>query len=867
MKKVFKIIGIVLLLFIISLFAIPFFFQDVIKDKIVAAINKNVDATVSFEDADLSLFRSFPQASVSLDKLLIVNKAPFEGDTLISFGELHLDMSIRELFKGKDEPMEIKAISTKNGLINILFNKDGIGNFDIALKNADKKDDGKSEPLSLKIKEYKVENFTFRYFDEKSKMRMSIDSLYHSGSGDFAQSKLDLVTQSDARVSFDMDKINYMNRVPVSLKATLGIDTEASKYSFKQNTAMINKLPLEFDGFIQLLENGQQYDLTFSTPSSSFKNFLGLVPSAYSGSLDNVKTEGNFTVKGFAKGVYTDTTVPKFNIAIASNDASFQYPNLPKAVRNIVIDAKIINDTGILNDTYVNLDKLSFAIDQDVFSAKANIRNVVENPLVDAALKGTINLANLSKAYPMKLDTPLSGILKADVVTKIDMASVENSQYEKIYNAGSISVSGFRYTPDGGKPFNISTAAVQFNPSRVDLKQFNATTGKSDLNLTGRLDNVYGFAFRNQTLKGNFNMQSNQIAVSDFMTKTPAKGEKKASDAVKIPAFLDCTIAAKANTVLYDNLTLKNVSGTVILRDETASLQNVKTNIFGGAIGLTGNVSTKSKVPTFDMDLSMNAVDIAQTFTQLDMMRNIAPIAGVVNGKLNSTINVKGNLDAKEMTPVLNTLSGDLKGQLLSTTVNPTTSGLLTKLDNSLNFIDLQKINLNDLRAALTFQNGKVTLKPVDLKYKDIKLQFNGQHGFDQSMAYNVKFDVPAKYLGPEINNLLAKLTPADAAKIDNVPVNANLTGNFANPKITTDVKSAVGNLTNQLVQAQKQQLIDKGKTTIGNILSGATKKDTAKPAGTTPPKDIKEQAGNVLKDLFGKKKKAAEQPKTEPAK
>src|SRR5690606_30713697 len=114
--------------------------------------------------------------------------------------------------------------------------------------------------------------------------------------------------------------------------------------------------------------------------SSAFKNFLGLVPSAYSGSLDNVKTTGEFTVQGFAKGLYSDNTVPKFNVAIASNNASVQYPDLPKSVQNIVIDAKIINETGILNETYVNLDKLSFKIDRDVFNASANIRNVVENP-------------------------------------------------------------------------------------------------------------------------------------------------------------------------------------------------------------------------------------------------------------------------------------------------------------------------------------------------------------------------------------------------------------------------------------------------------------------------------------------------------
>jgi hypothetical protein len=864
LKKVLKITGIILLLLIVALFAIPYFFKDTIKEKVIEAINKNLDATVAVEDFDLSLFRSFPQANVNLEKLTIINKAPFAGDTLISFGELNLDMSVKELFKDKAEPINIDAIASKNGLINIIFNKDGVGNFDIALKNAEKKNDGKSDPLALKIKEYKIENFRFKYTDEKSKIRLSIDSLNHSGTGDFTETKLDLVTTSTAKVSLDMDKTNYMKKVPLTLNATLGIDTEKKKYSFKQNKALINQLPLEFDGFIQILETGQQYDLTFKTPSSDFKNFLGLIPSAYSGSLDKVKTEGKFTVGGFAKGIYSETTVPKFNISITSNDASFQYPDLPKSVKHIVIDTKIVNDTGIMNDTYVNLDKLSFAIDQDVFNAKANIRNIAENPLVNAQLNGTINLANLSKAYPIKLKKSMSGILKANVTTKFDMQSVEKSQYQNIVNAGNIDLRGFKYTDDNGKALNINTAIVQFNPSHINLQQLNASTGKSDLSASGTLDNFYGFLFKDQVLKGNFTMSSNQLAVSDFMTEdTSDKKTAGKKEGVKIPAFLDCTINAKANTVLYDNLVMKNVSGKMTIRDQKVTLENVKTNMFGGLIGVAGNVSTKEKIPTFDMNLNLNGVDIAQTFTQLDMMKNIAPIAGVINGKLNSNIKVSGNLDSKEMTPDLKTINGGLTGQLLSTTVNPTTSPLLTSLDNSLNFIDLYKVNLIDLKTALTFSNGKVNLKPMELKYKDVKVQFSGAHGFDQVMDYNVKFDVPAKYLGTEVNNLIAKLTPADAKKIENIPVVANLTGNFKNPKIKTDVKQAVGNLTAQLVKMQKDKLIQQGTGVLGNILNPKPKDSTK--ANAPKNNDIKTQASNAIKDLFGKKKAAP--AKTEPAK
>ena len=851
-KKILKISGIVLLVLLVAAFAIPYFFKDQIKAKITQAINESVDAKVAFKDADLSLFKGFPKATISIEKLSIINKAPFAGDTLVAFDELNLKMSVMELFNGENDPMNIEGVSSKNGLINIIFNKDGIGNFDIALKNKEQQDNGKSKPLALKIKNYEVENFKFKFTNEATKIKMVLDSINHSGSGDFTNNILDLDTKTTAKVSMSMDKMNYMNNVAVSLDAVLGIDMDKSKYTFKENKAKINDLALEFDGFLQMVPTGQQYDLKFKTPTSSFKNFLGLIPASYRSSTENVKTSGDFTVVGFAKGLLSDTTVPKFNIAIASNNASFQYPNLPKAVKNIVIDTKIINETGVMNDTYVNLEKLSFSIDQDVFNAKATIKNVATNALVDAALKGTINLGNLSKAYPIKLDKPLTGILKADVTTKFDMASVEKSDYQKINNAGSMSITGFKYVDETGKAMNISSAMVQFNPSRVNLQEFKATTGKSDISATGVLDNFYGFLFRKQELKGNFNMVSNQIAVSDFMTTVPvdAKTEVKAtSTAMKIPAFLNCSLTAKANTVLYDNLILKDCSGKLLVKDQAVTLENVKTNIFGGQIGMNGMVSTKEKIPKYNMHLGFDKVDITQTFTQLEMFKKIAPIAGVVTGKLNSTINLSGNLNDKEMTPDLKTLSGDLLGQMVGTSINPSASTLLSAISQNVKFVDLKKLNLNDVKVALAFKDGKVTVKPFDIKYQDMKVTVAGTHGFDQVMNYNLKLDVPAKYLGSEANALLAKLSPSDVAKLDNIPVNATVTGSFSKPKVSTDIKSATTSLATSLAKQQKQKLVTKGASALEDLINKNTKS-----GDTTKTKKVVNQAKDLLNGLFKKK-------------
>ncbi|GGB81829.1 hypothetical protein GCM10007424_22400 [Flavobacterium suaedae] len=885
-KKILKWVGIVLLVLIILLVTAPFIFKDKIKSMVAKAINEQVDATVAFEDVSLSLFSNFPMASVTIDKLSIINKAPFEGDTLVYMGRIDASMSLNELFKGEGEAMSLETLHTKDGVVNILFNENGVGNFDIAIKDDSQKPEdnaSESKPFALDLKDYQVENLRFRYYDAGSKMSMVIDSLYHEGHGNFEQNVLDLDTKTTANLTFDMDGTNYMRDVHLKLDAILGIDLENSVYTFKENKAHINQLPLEFDGSLALLEEGQKFDLTFKTPTSSFKNFLGLVPESYSGNLEGVETQGDCSITGMVKGVMTDDTIPAFNITILSDNASFKYPDLPKSIQNIVIDAKVVNETGIINDTYVNVDKLGFRIDKDIFNANATIKNVAENPLVNAALKGTINLGNLGQAYPVDLDIPLAGIIKADISTKFDMKSIEENKYENTDNRGSLALSGFTYSGDDlPNPIKINQANLQFNPTRVNLSEFNAETGGSDLAMSGSLNNFYGFLFKDQVLKGNFNLSSNKLMVSDFMTaETPeaTKGTKKedtketaqtgkpaqASEPVKIPAFLDCTITAKANTVVYDDLNLKNVAGKLIIRDETVTLENLRTDMFQGVITANGNVSTKTNVPNFTMSLDLNKVDIPSTFTQLEMLKSIAPIANVITGKLSTDIVLSGNLDNKEMTPVLNSLTGSLTGQLLNTAVKAENSKLLSSLDRNVDFIDMSKLNLDNVKANLTFDDGKVNIKPIDLNYKDVGITVGGQHGFDQTMNYTVTFDVPAKYLGKEVNNLIASLNDTDASKIT-VPVNAVITGSFDNPKVSTDIKSSVTSLTQQLIQQQKDKLINQGKDKLkdklNDILGGGKKEEennnTDNNQSTDDKKEEKpeDKVKDAIKDLFGKKKK-----------
>jgi hypothetical protein len=871
MKKFFKIIGIILLIFIAILIAIPFVLESKIDTIVQNYADENLNADLSFDDISLSLISSFPKAEVHVENLKIINRAPFKDETLATAKSISFEMPIGELFKGTEEPLIINEIIADELLLTLKTNTNGTTNYDIVIadENIASSADSPSKGFSFDVENYELNNSAFTYIDEDSSTKFYLTEINHSGKGVFSGNTSELDTKTEAKVSMSIDSTTYLSNNSIKLDALIDLDLTQNKYTFKDNKGFINGLPLEFQGFVQMVEEGQQVDISFKNPESKFKDFLAVIPQTYAKNIENVTTTGNFTVNGVIKGLVSEETIPTLDINMHSDNASFKYPNLPKGVDNIKIDASIKNTTGNVDDTFVDINTLDFKIDQDVFKSEAHIKNLTGNMSVNANLDGVLNLANITKAYPVELENQLSGILKGKLNTVFDMNAIETNAYQRIKNNGSVSITDFIFSSeDIVNPIQISKADLTFKPGVVNLNNFKAYTGKSDLYATGIINNLLGFLLSDKKLQGDFKVTSNNFVVSDFMVEDESAADssnKTTSDkeSLKIPDFLDCSIYANAQNVVYDNLSLKNVSGKLRIIDQNANLSEMTTNLFGGKLGINGNVSTKEAIPKFNMQLAMQQFDISQSFNDLAMLKALAPIAKVVQGKLNSTIDVSGLLDAN-FSPDLNTISGKALAEIFTSNIDVSKSPLLSNLDSKLNFIDFDKIE-KDIKTALSFENGKVSVKPFTVKYKDIPIEVSGSHSFSNTMNYSAVLQVPAKYLGSEVNQLLGKINDTEVNKIT-VPVTANIGGTFSNPNITTDLTSGVTNLTKQLIEIQKQKLIGKGKDKINDLLGGVlggnsnnTKTDSTTSKIDSTKKEskdkIKEGINSILGGILGSKK------------
>jgi len=906
-KKILTILASLLLIFVATLIIIPMFFQDKIGEIIKNKVNNNIDAQLNFASADLSLLGSFPNATVTIKDIALVNKVPFEGDTLFSAKDIELKMSIKELFKEADEPIGINSLTVDGALLNILVDADGNANYDIAKETEDEStsdtDETDASPFVFSMDSYAITNSTITYADIASGMALMLSDVQHDGTGDLSLEKSELNTRTKALVSFGMNGTNYLNENKVGLDAVIGIDLNENKYAFKKNIATVNKLPLVFDGFVKLNDDNQEVDINFKTLSTEFKNFLALIPEEYSKSIENITTSGNFTLVGNLNGIIDETHIPKFNVKLKSDNASFKYPDLPKSVKNIFINAVVNNSTGITEDTSVDIQKLSFNIDEDKFNATSKITNLMGNTKVKAHLDGKMNLANISKAYPVPADLKLKGLLNADVSTAFDMASLEKKQFDKTETSGTLNLKDFEYSSEEmANPVQINTTALTFNPKTVSLNEFSGKTGETDFSAKGTITNLLGFLFKDEDVEGNFNLTSNVFSLDDFMveetgatTQTETIGETE--EKLKIPSFLNANITADAKTVIYDNLTLKDVKGTLRVKDEKATLKDMTTSIFNGKMSFNGEVSTKTDVPAFAMNLGMDSFGIGEALKGLEMLEVLAPVAKLLRGKLNSDIQISGKLN-DDFTPNLSTISGKVLAELISAELNPKRQKFMDAIGQKLSFLKSDKLNLKGLKTALSFEDGKVTVKPFKINYDDITMNVSGSHSFDRKLAYSATLEVPAKYLGKDITNLIAKI---DDSKLENltIPVTANIGGSYTSPQVKTDLTSGIKSLTAQLVEIEKQKLITKGKDKAKDLIGDVLKKNkidldsvNKKTGGSSILKDIavgitgnkktdstavktdstttdkkeqqKDAIKNVLGGLFGKKKKKKEEVETE---
>jgi hypothetical protein len=804
LRRILKWTGITFLVLIILIIAAPFLFKKQIVQFVKDTANKELNAKVNFGDFDLSLFRSFPDFSLSVDSVSVANIGEFEGDTLLYAKNLSLSLDLMSVIKG--EKYEIHSISIDQPRIHAIVLKDGKANWDITKPSADTTaaDTSKSAPFKMGLEKFEIKNGYIVYDDASLGFYTELYNMNHTLKGDFTSDNFVMETLTEIeRFTVNYGGVAYMNKVKTRIKADLDADMPKFRFAFKENEFSFNELTLGLDGYFAMPKDDMDMDLKFKANQTEFKNILSLVPGVYTADFKDVKTSGSLSLDGFAKGIYNDKKMPAFGCKLLIKDAMFQYPSLPKSASNIQVDLLVDNKTGEPDATVIDLNKFHVDLGGNPIDAVMHVSTPVSDANINAKVLAKINLATMKDIIPLEKGDDLNGMITADIKMKGRMSSIEKEHYDEFDAQGKLAVLDMNYqTKSLSYPTQISALYLDFNPKTVDLTRFDAKIGKSDIQMDGKIENFLQYALKDSLLKGSFNLRSSMLDLNELMSSTDtakpaaaATPDTAVASVAEVPSNLDVRLNADIKKMLYDNLTISNVTGGVAIKDSKMILDNLRMAIdeLEGTMALTGVYNTQNvRKPSVDFNIDIANFDIPKTFTSFNSVQKLAPIGKFAKGKFSTDLKFKTLLD-EHMDPVLNTLEGG--GHLKTSSVTVEGFEPINKLADALKQEKYKKLTFENVDATYTFKDGRVEVKEMPIKTGNITAKVKGSTGFDQTIDYTWNMEIPRAEFGSQANaaagSVLDQINKAAGTNVkmgDKVKLKAIFGGTITKPVLKTDL-------------------------------------------------------------------------------
>ena len=612
MKKILKIGGILILGLLIALLLAPMLFQDKIVEAAKTEVNKNINADLDFSDISLSFFKAFPFPSLSVDDVTIKGHEPFESKTLLKADEIFIQIGLASLFK--NEALDISKIRLSRPVIDLQVNKDGKANWDITIPS-EASTSSESESLNLNINYYEISEGTVSYTDDQTSFSATIEEVNHSGTGDFTDDVFTLNTETELKgIDIINNKIKVANGIQVTADLPIQVNMTQSKYAVSKGLININDFKLLADGSVQMAGDDIIIDFTSSANDNSVKEFLSLIPYAYTKDYKDVTASGAFDYRASAKGVYNENRIPAFDVNIKLTDASVRYPDLTLPIDNINLSLEASNSSGNMDKTNIALRPLQFKIDGEPFMASLVSNNDGQRDF-DFALNTDLDISKIAKAYPIEGLKTLSGRIKADVKSNGLTADLESQDFSKITSEGKIDLQDFIYE-SGAVNVEVAKFKGDYNKDELIIEALQAKSGNNDIAGTGKLSNLLNFYLNDKKLSGQLQLKSTVMDLNDYISE---EVDTASADVALLSSFDNIDISANysADKLIYDLYEFENFNTNAALTSNSIVIESGKGDIGTSDIAFAGKLDNlyqylyQDESLTGQLTINSNKIDYA----------------------------------------------------------------------------------------------------------------------------------------------------------------------------------------------------------------------------------------------------------------
>ena len=854
MKKFVKILATVVVVILVIALIVPIALRGKIADIVKKEANAMLTATLDFEKLDISLLRHFPNASVDLKGLTLVGaEKPFVGDTIVAARRISVVVNLMSLFG--DSGFEVTKVILADPALHARKLSDGTVNWDVMRPSEEEpaveEEPAAEEPSSfrLSVRDFRISGATIRYEDDSTRMSFSTDPLTLRLRGDMSaeRTNLDLRLKSE-RTNFVSGGIPLLSDVEAELVAVIDADLAHKRFTFSRNTFRLNAIQMGLDGWVEMKDDAVAMDLTAGCEAVQFKDVLSLIPAFYTREFKSLTAGGELDLSLWARGQMQGSELPAFELKAEVRNGSFQYASLPKAVTDINLAARISNPGGVMDRTEIDLSKFGLQMAGNSVAATFYATNLASDPTFRLTADGKVDLGAVKEVYPLEKGVELEGRITADVKLSGRMSDIEKNRYERLGAQGTFVLEALGLTLENLPPVEIRRAAATITPEAMTLGEFGLTVGQSDLQANGQLSGYLGYLLRGEELSGRLYVKSDLLDLNEIMAALPggesddaAAAEEMPDDAVQsdttatalvVPRNLRLSLNTELKKVLFEKMTIENISGEMSMADGTLSLDGLSLGIFGGRASASASYSTAADParPALKLKADFANASFQRTFEELEMVQQLVPIFAKTGGDYSLSLDLATTLDAA-MSPDLKTLTAT--GEIRSENIHIQNIKAFEAMAEALNNDKLRQIEAKDVKIRFEIVDGRVKTEPFDLKIGDVGVNLSGSTGLDQTIDYQAKVAIPG------------------GGVLQNVAV--NIGGTFTSPKITLGVKEAVQEAVTNVVNEQIQKLTGSESLSEEIAKQAENLREEARKAGQKLVEAAQEQSDKLVEEASKK--------------
>lgn len=796
MKKFLKRLLIILLIFIVLFFAavviILRFFSADLGRQIIAQLNRQLVTELSVAEVDLSVLRSFPNASVNLRNIVLEDT---RHRPLLTADNMAFRFGLLSLFGSN---IKIHSVAISDGALTIHYDRAGRPNYEVFKTSKDETPEKGGPNISLE--EAVLDQIELAYVDEKEvqEMRLLVDRAAFTGQ--FSADRFTLSSRALLHSHYiDMDSVTYLDDKDISYDARVAVDMEKGRYDLEDVTLTMEANTFKAFGFVENKPRATVFDLYLNNAKGDLGSLMQLLPSNYANRIANFKSSGNFEVKTLIKGELSAGRKPQIRSEVTLTNGKVTNSKMDSDLRDVSFVMTYDNGMGERrNPSFFEIKDFEGVFNRQLFEMNLRVDNL-DDPSIHFKMNGALPV-NL--AYGL-LNNP--NITDGSGEVKIEALQLEG-RYEDLIREQRVeraTVGGSLYFDDASLTINkekmvVDEGAVRLNGNEVAIENLRLIGAGSDLAFNGTAANIVPVLFADSLNSNNVqltfkaNLGSENLDIDRFLSVIAISADQVDTTAVSIDSlkeeqiqkrrqytqFLNGTFDARIDEYNYDKIEGRAFQGQFIFNNNELQIKG-QTQAMGGRFDLDGEMFFEQE-PRLHAQLKCDKANITTFFDQTNNFGQEMLTSKNIKGTINAKIAIYAYWDQEGhfLTDRLRVLAdvGIQNGELNN-------MELLKSFSTYVKVQDLMQIRFVNIENVLEVTNRKLYLPAMFIQSNALNLTISGEQSFDNQIAYNIKVNA-GQVLANRFKSHDSQLSPQPARRKGFFNLYYNISGTLDDYKV-----------------------------------------------------------------------------------